>query len=228
MDTVKQIGAVALFNGLSDQHHESLAKIAQVRKFKRGQIIFSEGDDGAGFYVIDEGRVKIFKVSPDGKEQILHIAGPGEPFAEVAVFTGAPYPAHSMALQASRLFFFPKETFVGLIKENPSLAMNMLASLSLRLKRFSRMIEALSLQEVPGRLAAHILYLSGLENDAADLKLEIAKAQLASLLGTIPETLSRILGKMSRRGLIKVDGPLITIMNRQGLAELAEGEGRLD
>ena len=227
MEIVKHLTQASLFKNLTASDYDELAMIVTDQEFKRGQVIFNEGDEGVGFYVVVTGRVKIYKVSPEGKEQILHIFGPGEGFAEGAVVTGHSYPAHAEALENSRIFFFPKDSFINLIKNNPSLTMNVLASLSMLLKRFSRMIEALSLKEVPGRLAGHILYLSSRDEDADEVRLDMAKVQLASLLGTIPETLSRILGKMSKMGLIKTDGPTITIMDRDGLEDLAEGETKL-
>jgi CRP/FNR family transcriptional regulator len=198
-----------------------------VRELDKNQFIFADGDEGVGFYVIVSGRVKIYKMSPEGKEQILHVLEPGDEFAEVAVFSGAHYPANAETLTKATLFFFPKAAFIKLIRNNPVLAMNMLASLSLRLKRFSHMIEALSLKEVPGRLAAHLLYLSDAKGGKDDLQLDMAKVQLASLLGTIPETLSRILNKMNKQKLIKSSGSVIKIIDRQSLEDLAAGETRL-
>ena len=222
------IASVQLFRGMGKEHCDELAMIVVDQQFKRGRIIFSEGDPGNGFYVIISGRVKIFKLSLDGKEQILHILGPGEPFAEVAVFTGSSYPANAMALEKSRIFFFPREAFVKLIGSHPYLAMNMLATLAWRLKQFTHMIEDLSLKEVPGRLAAYIL-LASVQDDKNEDKvtLNISKTQLASFLGTIPETLSRILTKMNKQGFVGVDGAVITILDRDRLEDLAEGEIRL-
>ena len=108
-----------------------------------------------------DGQVKIFKASSDGKEQILHILGPGEPFGEVPVFSGQQFPASAEALRKSRLIFFPRSDFVNLITANPSLALNMLAVLSMRLRQFTVQIENLSLKEVPGRLATYLIYLAG-------------------------------------------------------------------
>jgi CRP/FNR family transcriptional regulator len=162
----------------------------------------------------------------DGKEQILHIFGPGEPFAEAAVFTGRSFPAYADAMQNSRVLFIPRQAFVDLIKANPALAMNMLGTLSLRLKKFAGMIEALSLKEVPGRLAAHLLLLSE-QQGRDDFPLNINKTQLASLLGTIPETLSRIFNKLNSQGYLESNGPRIIIRNREGLEALASGEEKL-
>jgi len=227
MDIKGHLAKISLFQNLASQYYDDLAHIVQVKEFGKNQFVFAEGDDGVGFYVIASGRVKIYKMSPEGKEQILHILGPGEEFAEVAVFSGAHYPANADTLSKATLFFFPKEAFIKLISSNPALAMNMLAALSLRLKQFSHMIEALSLKEVPGRLAAHLLYLSDAKGGLDELQLDMAKVQLASLLGTIPETLSRILSKMNKQKLIHSSGSIIQIIDRQSLEDLADGETRL-
>jgi CRP-like cAMP-binding protein len=227
MEIAEHLSQISLFQGLPSEHLKKLAAIISDKEYAKGQLIFADGDEGEGFYVVVSGRVKVYKVSPDGKEQILHVFGPGSPFAEVAVFSGAPYPANAEPIEKSRLFFFPKQAFVSLIQETPSLAMNMLASLSQHLKQFAQLVEALSLKEVPGRLAAHLIYLSDIQGSIDEFQLDLAKSQLASLLGTIPETLSRIFGKMSSQGLIRISGPQIQIIDRMGLEDLAEGETKL-
>jgi CRP/FNR family transcriptional regulator len=116
---------------------------------------------------------------------------------------------------------------VDLVKSNPSLALNMLAVLSRRLRRFTVLVDDLSLKEVPGRLAAHLLYLSANQEGTDDVQLELPKGQLAGLLGTIPETLSRILTKMVKQGFVESEGARIKIVDRPGLEELAEGARRL-
>jgi CRP/FNR family transcriptional regulator len=146
----------------------------------------------------------------------------------VPVFAGERFPAYAEALEDSRSFFFPRTAFVELIKGYPALALNMMAVLARRLRRFTGMIENLSLKEVPGRLAAHFLYLSDRKEGAGELQLDISKNQLASLLGTIPETLSRILARMCKEGLIETTGQRqVRILDRAGLEELAEGGKRL-
>jgi CRP/FNR family transcriptional regulator, dissimilatory nitrate respiration regulator len=216
------ISDTMLFSGLPPEQLDAISGIARERRFQRGELIFSEGDEGNGFYVIADGRVKIFKVSPEGKEQILHIFGDGEPFGEVPVFTGRSFPATAEAITASHLIFFPRTAFVDLISAMPSLALNLLAILSFRLHRFTDQIENLSLKEVPGRLAAYLIDLSDEHGGTDDVTLSVSKRQLASLLGTIPETLSRIFGKMSGRGIIRVNGAEIRIVDRDALADLAE------
>jgi len=227
MDLIGHISTIPLFAGLPKDQLATLAGIVVDQIFGRGRIIFSEGEEGAGFYIVISGRVKIFKLSLEGKEQILHIIEPKEPFGEISVFTNKCFPAYAETIEKSRIFFFPMADFINLIKNNPSLAMNMLAVLSQRLRKFTLMIDSLSLKEVPGRLSAYLLYLSERKDKINDLELDITKVQLASFLGTIPETLSRILAKMVKQDLIQSDGRHITIKDRQGLEELAEGGRRL-
>jgi CRP-like cAMP-binding protein len=227
MDITKIIASIPLFEGLSPKQYEDLAAIATAKTFRRGQIFFSEGDDGGGFYVIIAGRVKIFKLSPEGKEQILHIMEKEEPFGEAAVFAGDHYPASAQALVETEILFFPRNAFVELIGHNPSLALNMLAFLSRRLRTLSALVEDLSLKEVPGRLAAYLLFLHERNGEAAVIELDISKNQMAGLLGTIPETLSRILKRMSKEKLIKAGARSINILDTKRLAELADGSRRL-
>ncbi len=226
MELSRILADIPLFTGLTDQQLTDLALIVSDQRYKRGATIFAEGDRGVGFFILVSGQVKIYKMSMDGKEQTLHIFGPGEPFAEAAVFTGKSYPAYADALQDSQVLFIPREAFVTLIEKNPALAMNMLGALSVRLKKFAGMIEALSLKEVPGRLASHLLLLGG-QQGGDEFALNIGKAQLASILGTIPETLSRIFKKLSEGGLIEVQGARIRIIDREGLEALASGEEKL-
>ncbi len=225
MSRPEDVASIPLFEGLPDEEILQLSAIAAERTFRRGESIFMEGDEGQGFHVVLSGRVKVFKLSMEGKEQTLHLFGPGEPFGEVALFAGRRFPANAEAMEESRVLFFPREAFAGLIRENPSVAMNLLALMSVRLRRFAALIEDLSLKEVPGRLSAYLLYLSRQGQGGQDLALDVTKAQLASLLGTIPETLSRILGRMSRQGLIESDGRRIRILDLEGLESLAEGGG---
>jgi len=221
------LGAVPLFEGLALGQLRALGEISEERQVSKGEIIFSDGDDGVGFFVIKTGMVKVYKVSWDGKEQVLHLFGPGEPFGEVPVFTGDRFPANAQAMEDGVVMFFPRRSFLTLIRGNPDLALKLLAVLSKRLRRFTALIEDLSLKEVPGRLAAYLLYMKEIRGGDMVIELDIPKNLLASLLGTIPETLSRVLGKMDKKGLIESEGPRIRIKDLDGLASLAETGGGL-
>ena len=225
-DIIAIIAAMPLFNGLPDDQIQAIKQIAVEKQMNKGQTIFSEGDQGKGFYVVVDGRVKIYKVSTEGKEQILHIFGSGQPFGEVPVFSGQEFPANAQAIEKTLLLFFPRNAFVELIAANPSLALNMLAIMSTKLRQFTIQIENLSLKECPARLASYLSYLADEQENDDVVTLNISKGQLASILGTIPETLSRIFAKLSGQGFIRVEGPKIILLDREGLEDLAEyGKG---
>jgi len=219
------ISTIPLFNGLPEDQIAAIKKIAIEKQINKGEIIVSEGDEGDGFFVIAEGRVKVFKVSTEGKEQILHIFGPGQPFGEVPVFTGQRFPANAQAIDKARVLFFPRASIVNLISANPSLALNMLAVMSKKLRQFAVQIENLSLKEMPARLASYLISLADEQNKDDLVTLKISKGQLASILGTIPETLSRVFAKLSGQNLIRVEGKKITLLDRRGLEDLAEYGG---
>lgn len=221
--TVKKIRAIPLFSGLNETEFNDIKGISQQKIYKKGELIFHEGDVGDGFYIVEKGKVKIFKLSFGGKEQILHIYGPGKPFGEVPVFTGKNFPASALAVEDSTLIFFPRKDFIARITANPSLALNMLAVLSMRLREFTVMVENLALKEVPARLASYLGVLMREQNNTDVVTLPVSKNQLAGLLGTTPETLSRIFNKMSGENLIGVDRGVISILDAQGLADMAEG-----
>ena len=210
-----------LFKGLSEHDLDEISRITIDRPYNRGESIFMEGDEADGFYIVADGQVKIFKTSVEGKEQILHIYGPGNPFGEVPVFSGSRFPANAQALVKSQILFLPRNAFVRLIAEHPSLSMNMLGELSMRLRQFTVQIENLSLKEVPSRLASYLIVLAKEQEHEDRVTLTISKGQLASLLGTIPETLSRIFAKMSAQQLIRVEGKEIYLLDPLGLEDLS-------
>ncbi len=222
MDYKDSIRYIPLFKGMPEKQMDDLARIAVKHSFLKNRMIFSEGDEAKGFYVLISGRVKIFKLSKEGKEQILHIIEPFEPFGEVPAFTGGRFPAHAEAMEDSIVLEFPIISYIELIRKDPSIALNMLALLSMRLRQFTKLVEDLSLKDVPQRLAAYMLLLGDREKKD-EIELNINKKQLASLLGTIPETMSRILNRFQTDNLIEVQGKRIRLMDKKRLEDIAYG-----
>lgn len=215
-----------LFGGLPQEHITEIEKIAVDKHYNKGDIIFYDGDDGIGFYLVAAGSVSVYKLSPDGKEQIFHIVKEGETIGAVPVFSGKSFPANARALSKTHLLFFDRTKFIELISGKPDLTMNILALLSMRLREFTIQVENLSLKEIPGRLASYLLYLSQEQGNKDLVKLNISKVQLANLLGTGPESLSRALGNMKTKKLIEEVDTNIRLINRDLLEELAErGKG---
>jgi len=217
----KTLQSCFLFKGLPDQYLRQIEVVGNLCTFGKNESIFFEGEPATDFHIVLSGKVKIFKLSAEGREQILHVFGPGEPFGEAAVFAGVPFPANASAMEKSSTFQIPRSGFERLLQENPPLCLNLLAILSKRLMIFARMIGDLSLKEVPGRLATYLLISSAKRGGADSIDLDLTKTQLASLLGTIPETLSRILSRMQRAGIIKVKGSNIEIKDRQELERIS-------
>ena len=208
------------FSGLSEHDLDALVAIARIREHPRGELLFSEGEKADGFFVVLDGKVKVYKLSPDGKERILHIIQPGGTFAEAAIFGDGMYPAYAEPLQSSKLFFLPKDGFLKLLMDNGRISINMIAGLSRFLRQFANQIEDLTFKDVPSRLARYLMELSKGTRRVFDLP--ISKSQLASNLGTVSETLSRTLRKLSEDDLIKVDGKSFEILDFERLEELAE------
>lgn len=208
------------FSGLSDDDMEALMGIARVRDSSRGELLFSDGEKAVGFFVVLDGKVKVYKLSPEGKERILHIIHPGGSFAEAAIFADGLYPAYAEPLQSSKLLFLPKEGFLNLLMDNGRISINMIAGLSKFLRQFANQIEDLTFKDVPSRLARYLMVLS--EGVKESVELPISKSQLASNLGTVSETLSRTLRKLSEDELISVSGKKVVILDFERLEELSE------
>lgn len=209
-----------LFAGTDDADLVELQSVSSIREYAKGELLFSAGEKARGFYVVASGKVKVYKLSPEGKERILHIVHPGDTFAEAAIFADGAYPAHAEPLEKSRLLFFPKQQFFTLLAENPRISLNMIAGLSRFLRQFASQIESLTFKDVPSRLAHYLLELAGEEMSVAQLP--ISKAQLASNLGTVGETLSRTLRKLADDAIIEVNGRQIVILDADRLLDLAE------
>jgi CRP/FNR family transcriptional regulator len=216
-----------LFAGLKEEDLKKVRAIASPKIIGKKGLLFAEGEEAKGFYVVLSGSVKLYKISPEGKEQILHIVSAPDAFAEAALFLEGSYPAYAEALSECRLLFFPKRDFIGLIERNPQLSINMIVSLSHYLRRFASLIEELSLKEVSSRIAKYLIDLSMRSakggSISKEVELDSSKTQLASKLGTISETLSRTLAKMKAKGIIEVKKNKVLLLNRKALEELASG-----
>lgn len=217
------VARIHLFKGLNEEQLLRLAANCSRKTVARGQTVFLAGDEADGFYAVLQGKVRIFRSAPSGKEHILHVLGPGEAFGEAAVFQGLQFPANAETMEDSEILFFPRQAFVAQLKSDPETAMSMLALLSMRLRGFVKKIDELSLKEAPARLAGHLLLLHSTQK-SAELILDLPKGQVASYLGVLPETLSRAFKKLSDEGCIDIRGAKITVLDEQALQRVALGD----
>lgn len=210
---------VALFSQLSERQLSGLVETAVVRRHPRGTQVFSAGEDADCFLLVAQGALKVYLLSGDGREHILHIAEAGDLVAEGAVFAQGTYPASAMAIEDSVVVHFYRDRLVALLRAEPELALALLAGLSQRLRQFVATIEDLSLRDVTARLARYLL-----ENSKGGFcRLTGTKTQLAAQLGTVLEPLSRSFRRLKEDGLICEHKGGIALLDEKGLRALVDG-----
>ncbi len=223
MDTIEFLSSVPLARGLSKEQLKALAGFTRKKKYRARQLIIAENDKIREFYMIARGRVKMFKNSVDGREQTLHLFGPGELFGLCATSSDFIFPANAMALEQSTLLIFPVDMIEALGRKDPTILFNMISVLSCMLKDSMVMIETLSLMKIPQRVASFLL-LSTPEKVCSkgdNMELAVNQKEIAKILGTTPETLSRVLKKMVGEHIIEVRGKHIKVLDCESLEELA-------
>jgi CRP/FNR family transcriptional regulator len=197
-----------------------------IRKFKSGEMIIGETDPIKSFYVVISGQLKLYRSSADGKEQTLQLLAPGDPFGLCTAFATDSFPASAMAIEESVVLLIPGTVMEATAKQEPALLLNIIQILSERLKQSMALIESLALKEIPARLASFLRHESKQNKSDKDaiIKLTISQRELAKILGATPEALSRALRKMANEGILSTSRRVITILNREALEELADGE----
>jgi len=212
---------VPLFSALGDEALGQLLNACRRQALPAGSQVLSPRQQAESFYVILAGRVKVYKLSARGDEQILHLYGAGQTFGEAAMWAGGYFPAHAETLAETTLLVVRRSVLKSLLARNVEMAMGMLAGMSGKLREFNQLIEQLSLKDVPARLANALLAMPALPGTDT-VVLKQTKRELASQIGTIPETLSRALKKLKAAGLIDVNGATITLIDPEGLAQIAD------
>jgi CRP/FNR family transcriptional regulator len=211
----------ALFAALSEDEMSALLRRVSSRKFERGEILFHEGDRCRGLFLVARGKIRIFKVSANGREQVLAIEGPGSSFAELPVFDGGNYPASASAFEDSEVLFISRKDFQDFCRDHPEVGLKVIAVVGSRLRRLVGIIEDLSFSTIRQRLIAQLLRLAQASphRSAEGVRIELTKSQqdLAAELGTVRELISRNLGRLQAEGYLEVDGRNIVIKNLAGL-----------
>jgi len=202
------------FDTFSDKQLEFIASFISLRKVGKNELIFSEGQKASSFFAIISGRLKIYKLSAEGQEHILEIHGKGDLVAEAAIFDKETYPAYCQAMEDSLLLRVPKVEFIEFVRKNPDASIQIMHSYSKRMRRLVKMLEELSMQDIKARLARYLLENADISGKTEIVSLTISKKELSSLLGTIPETLSRTLHFFRQEGLISVEKNEITILDQ--------------
>lgn len=225
-DVASALGVVSLFSGLSPDELRLLAARAVRRRFAEGELLFSEGDVCRGLHIIASGKVRIFKSSPSGREQVLAVEGPGGSVAELPVFDGGPYPASVSAVEDAQILFISRDDLRRFCLEHPEVALKMLAVVGARLRRLVGIIEELSFATVRQRLVSALVRLAQTAGARTDRGIEFqlpgTHQDLAHELGTVRELVSRNLMRLQAEGLLQVEARSIVVRDLPGLAAILE------
>jgi CRP/FNR family cyclic AMP-dependent transcriptional regulator len=223
LDTLRR---VAIFADLSPAELKFLGERAVPRDYAAGELVFSEGDACAGLFVVGSGRIRIFKSSPGGREQVLSIEGPGSSVAELPVFDGGNYPASVAAIEQAHLYFISKQDFHSLCLVHPQVPLKVLKVIGGRLRKLVGIIEELSFTTVRGRLISLLIRLARSGKKTAlgiEIQLPPSNQELAAQIGTVRELVSRNLSRLQAEDLIRMDAKTVTIPDLERLQAQLEG-----
>ncbi|MGH8211599.1 MAG: Crp/Fnr family transcriptional regulator [Rhodanobacteraceae bacterium] len=210
-----------LLAAVDDAQWRALSPHLHARHLKAGQRLFSQGDRADVFYIVQDGTMKLFRVSPQGGEKIMRLVRAGQSFAESVLFTEPPrYPVQAQAMEASELVAVEREAYLGILRQSFDTCRAVMAQMTQRIHAHWNEIEALSLHGAVPRLARYLLDQYA-QQDSARITLTFPKSQIAAQLGLAPETLSRGLRMLIRRGAIAVHGSAVRILDEPTLREVA-------
>ncbi|MGE3842044.1 MAG: Crp/Fnr family transcriptional regulator [Vicinamibacterales bacterium] len=220
------LGRTPVFRQLAAADRDQVAAVSRVVEYRRGDVIFAEGDPAEAFYVVASGRVKIFKSTSAGKEVILEIFGIGDPLGAVAVYQGFPFPATATALELTTCVVVPRRQFFDLLERHPSLVRGLLLGLTTRLIDLTGRLAELTGTRVEARLAKEFLKMAAEAGDRDGIEEHIpvvlSRQDLADLAGTTIETAIRVMSRWSKQGLVRTEKDGFVITDRDALEALSE------
>lgn len=219
------VRSTPLFGAMPQEVALSLIGNQPVTRHGKGEMLFQQGEPANAFYVVLGGWVKLYRMTPDGSEAVVGVFRRGETFAEAAMFLGGRYPVSAEVVTDSRLLRIDGEVLRRRIREQPDLALSMLASASYHLKSLVEQIEQIKLLTAPQRLADFLLRLAPAREGACTIELPYEKALIASRLGMKPESLSRALAKLRPLG-VSVDREQVSIADVAALSQFVESSER--
>ena len=220
-DTGAVLKKTPLFANLTEAELQALVVRTSRKRFQQGALLFAEGDPCAGLFLVAAGKIRIFKLSASGREQVLAVEGPGSSFAELPVFDGGNYPAAASAMEDTEVLFISRKDFQNFCREHPEVALKVIAVVGSRLRRLVGIIEELSFTTVRQRLIALVLRLTQADGTPSQegIRVELTKSHqdLAAELGTVRELVSRNLSRLQAEGFLEVEGRKIVVKDLPGL-----------
>ena len=220
MQATQALRRLPLFASLDERTLEEVARRTAVRALPNNAILFRQGDPCQGLYIVVEGSVRVYRASRDGREQVLHVQSAGQSIAEVPLFDGGPYPASARATEDSRVLFLPRTEFEWLYRHHADIADAVIRELGRRLRRMVRLVEKISLRDVPSRVALTLLEYAGQEgvpHDGMSFRVPRTQEELAEELATTRESVARALAKLRSLGAIHQRGSSVRITSLAAL-----------
>jgi CRP-like cAMP-binding protein len=221
VDKAAALQRTILFSELELADREALADRAVEHKLDRGETLFLAGEPAAGLYVVVEGAIRAYRVSADGREQVIHVERAGATLAEIPVFDGGPYPSSTVADEDSVLLFIRREDVLRLCLERPPISLAALRLLAARMRSCAALVERLSLRDVDRRVAQLLLEEASdygrRSGDVLEFQLALTHQQIAARVGSVREVVSRAITRLQQGGLIRVDGRKVIVSSEEAL-----------
>jgi CRP-like cAMP-binding protein len=223
---VATLARCLLFAGLDNDGLAALAAEMRARRFRRGEVLFHQGDPGDALFVVTRGAVKISLPNEEGDEAIIATIRDGQFFGELALLDGAPRSATATALEPTETLVLPRSRFRDLIATEPALRDALLATLAAELRRLTTHVEELHFLDITGRLAARLTHLAESDGEVAvdgtvRLDAPLTQTDLASMIGATRQSVNKLLGLFADDGLLRLERDAIVILDRDGLARMA-------
>ena len=221
-DILEVLTTSHLFSALEETQLERVRRHSHITDMVEGESLFFQGDNATSFYLVLSGRIKLYRVSPEGKEKVVEIIEAGATFAEALMFMDRPhYPVTATAIAPSRVIAINAREFKAMLRESIDSCFLLMGNMSFRLRSLIREIDALSLDTGTVRTVAYLLHQAPADTDHFELK--VAKSVIASRLSVKPETFSRILKSLHERGIVSIDGRNVTIHDRDAMIGICSG-----
>jgi CRP/FNR family transcriptional regulator len=214
----------AIFNRLTTADRRIVADVSKVQHFAKGDLIFEQESPSNAFYAITAGRVKIYKMMPNGKDLILEIFGPGDPLGAVAVYMDRPFPASAMALEDTTCVIIPRAAFFHLLESNPSLVRGFLLGMTTRLVELTNRLAELTAGRIDARFARLFMKLASetgrAERGGTFIPIALSRQELADMTGTTVETCIRIMSRWNKEAIVRTEKDGFVVLDRAGLERI--------
>lgn len=213
---------MSLLQGLSAPELAALARDAVWKTYAPGEFVFHQGDEARWFYVLHSGMLKLFRSTAEGRDQTVHLVEEGDPFCLCTLYGGKILPVSALTMSACQVVAFSVESMEEQLRRSSRVLLNIVRVLNTRLMHSYQMIEDLALRNIHQRVASFLLHAARVRGgDSLRVTLSVSRQEVAKILGTTPETISRVLARLCQDGLIEARGREIVLLDYQGMVDVA-------